>query len=998
MRVIAIALLFELLFCLAACAEQARQYGGRYTRERLANIRLNCERYDWAAAQRQKAVDGAAPWLAMSDEELWMLVPGQDLPRCIDVTWDYNRTPQQTGCLVCGRDIFKFGNYPYNPDFAAKPWKLTCPNCGAVFPTNDFGKFYASAIDEHGLFDPAKGDRSLLYNTDHPDPADPMHNYGVDDGLGYVDSEGRAHKFIGYYTWTMWGHILGGVDRLAMAYAYTGDKACARKAAILLDRIADVYPSMDWNKYAEMGWFHSDGSSRRGKIHGRIWETGTLKTLANSYDAILSGTVDCPDLYAFLKRQSERYKLPRPKGTREFFVANVDDNILRCGAQAVISQQIMGNQGMHQSAIAACAIALDTERDTSAWLDWVFAEDGGVIPGVIVAGLDRDGFGGEGAPGYSLLWCGQLRDLAERLHEYGKYTRHDIYRDFPQFAKTITAPWDIGVLGIVTPCIGDSGGTGRMVLENCDPSAIARGYGRVPRPSVALAAYEANGGSATGLIGSVLDSDPETLAKEIETVAASQGREDRSVRVLPGFGLASLEFGRGKDGQALWCYFGRMDKHGHADRLNIGLYAFGVDLMPDLGYPEFAARWPHRDLWNNSTLSHNTVVLDGERQKATLAGHPVLFSSLPGLRAFEIESREVYPQTSDYRRTVVYAQTPDGGAYALDVFRVAGGQTHRLSFHGPPGPVAADGLSLVPREGTLAGPAVPYGSSAEGIPPGESFLYNVQSDAGPPEAFALDWKADAGYRTVRPEDDIHLRLHVLSTVDTVSLADGDPPQNKSGNPRRIRYALLDRKPSDGGSVYVSLIEPYRDRPILRSVSRVRTEEGQVVVRVELHDGAVDCLLIGPDEDSVVSAGSVSLKGKIGFLRMKGGAVRSAALICGSEVRSAGFSLKGAPSFTGTVARMDRDTEGEGFVWVRGDIPDGAKLAGRHIIIRNDRVLNACYRIQSAERQGGLWKLSCGDVSFVRGYADAADYGKGFTYNFQEGAAFSIPLDAFHDAE
>ena len=145
----------------------ARQYGGRYTAERLANARANCEKYDWAKKVRDDAVKRAAPWLARSDEELWSMVPGQDLPRTIDVTMDRNvkKGPKRLGCLKCGAKIDEFGNYPYEPDFDGKPWKLTCPSCKVVFPTNDFGKYYASAIDEHGLFNPAKGDKSLLFNT-----------------------------------------------------------------------------------------------------------------------------------------------------------------------------------------------------------------------------------------------------------------------------------------------------------------------------------------------------------------------------------------------------------------------------------------------------------------------------------------------------------------------------------------------------------------------------------------------------------------------------------------------------------------------------------------------------------------------------------------------------------------------------------------------------------------------------------------------------------------
>ena len=53
-----------------------------------------------------------------------------------------------------------------------------------------------------------------------------------------------------------------------------------------------------------------------------------------------------------------------------------------------MSRQAWGNEGMHQSAIARCAIALDREPETSAWLDWIFGPQGGRIPGTIV-GLFR---------------------------------------------------------------------------------------------------------------------------------------------------------------------------------------------------------------------------------------------------------------------------------------------------------------------------------------------------------------------------------------------------------------------------------------------------------------------------------------------------------------------------------------------------------------------------------------------------------------------------------
>ena len=36
------------------------------------------------------------------------------------------------------------------------------------------------------------------------------------------------------------------------------------------------------------------------------------------------------------------------------------------------------------------------------------------------------------------------------------------------------------------------------------------------------------------------------------------------------------------------------NSHTHYDRMNIGLFAKGLNLMPDLGYPERTGAWPKR--------------------------------------------------------------------------------------------------------------------------------------------------------------------------------------------------------------------------------------------------------------------------------------------------------------------------------------------------------------------------------------------------------------------
>jgi len=999
--ILRVSLTVALISLLMSLAHAGRDGGGYYSAERVANLRANVERFDWARAQRDAAVTRAEPWIAMSDEELWRLVPCQTLPRAIDVTMTKQAGGNlRLGCLTCGDEVFKHGNYPYKPDHFTLPWKLTCPSCGSVFPTNDFGAFYESAIDERGCFDASKGDRSLLFNAEHPDPNDPLHTWGVDDGWGYVDADGHEHRYIAYYTWQLWRRVYAILNHLSGAYLYTGDPVYAHKAGIMLDRVADVYPEMDWAPYAERGWFHSDGGSGRGKIEGRIWETGVIEGFARNYDMVADALDDDPELPAFLAGMAQQYDLPGEKGTVDDLYRNIETGILRTGAEAIVSRQILGNQGMHQSALAQVAMAHGRDPEMSQWLDWIFAPDGGAIPGVILGQVDRDGVGAEGSPSYSLGWASNIGQLADQLAEFAPYDRHDIYRDYPPFAKTFTAGYSLVVLGLSTPNIGDCGATGTMGKVAAAADFIARGYRFLRHPEIGLAAYRANGNSGVGLQRDIFDADPEAVGREIEEIGAAaqaDGAEGGFNRA--GYGLMSLERGTGADGTALWMYYGRSFGHGHPDRLNVGLYAYGYKLEPDLGYPEFATSWPKRNEWTDNTICHNTVIVDRTPQKTNWGGHPIFFKTLPGLSAGEVHSEDVYPQCDTYARTAALVGVGEGGeAYALDIFRVRGGSEHLLSFHATPGDPEVTGLRLVDQgAGTYAGPDVPFGQrQSKDVPLGFSWLYDVARDAAPPDTWSVDWHLPDGYRGSSAADDIHLRYHSLTPATEVALAHGDPPQNKAGNPRRLRYVLTRRAGEEGlTSTFASVHEPWRAQTLIRSVERLDAgtdAEGfeAVVLRVELADGATD-YLVSCRGDEPMGAGDLRFAGRLGLIRVRDGQVEHAALIGGTELALGEFRLTvPAPTFTGTVVRMDRDMEGDGRIWVDAELPTDGTLAGQSIIIENDGVRNACYTIERAERDGELTMLSLGRVAFVRDFANRDDYAQGYVYNFEEGAAFSIP--------
>jgi hypothetical protein len=238
--------------------------------------RENTRRYPWAARARDRIVAAARPWKRRSDAALWELMFGPGIKRSWMVWSDGH-------CPSCRKSVTM---YQWEVAALKKPWKVGCPHCREFFPKNDFYRYYESGRDASGLFDPARADRALLVNAEHPDPKDPLHRFGVDDGEGYVEGEKRW-RFIGaYLIYGQWKQaVLGGIRSLAAAYVVTGERLYAHKAAVLLDRVADLYPLFDFGKQGVM----YEGPPRAGYVS--TWHDACEETreLALAYDKIREG-------------------------------------------------------------------------------------------------------------------------------------------------------------------------------------------------------------------------------------------------------------------------------------------------------------------------------------------------------------------------------------------------------------------------------------------------------------------------------------------------------------------------------------------------------------------------------------------------------------------------------------------------------------------------------------------------------------------------------------
>jgi len=103
--------------------------------------------------------------------------------------------------------------------------------------------------------------------------------------------------------------VLAGIESLADAYVMTGESVYARKAGILLDRVADLYPDFD---FRTQGWMYERINYSWGYVS--YWQQAgeELQTIALAYDKVRGDWPRNEQLTRFLSRKAKRYKLENP--------------------------------------------------------------------------------------------------------------------------------------------------------------------------------------------------------------------------------------------------------------------------------------------------------------------------------------------------------------------------------------------------------------------------------------------------------------------------------------------------------------------------------------------------------------------------------------------------------------------------------------------------------------------------------------------------------------
>ncbi|MBQ9967863.1 MAG: Ig-like domain-containing protein, partial [Oscillospiraceae bacterium] len=1025
-----------------------------YTYEERANAQANALKYDWAWREKEAAVKKADVIVANIDVlyELWM--PETFPTSCAT---GLRTSLNNNVCPVCETnltDVPGIGSYGWLIDPINYPWKIRCMKCKAQLPSNDFGAYFHSGIDpETGKFSYDLADDSLLVNTLYPEKGE---KWGVDNGFGWdtgnkcSNGVDEVYTFIAYYMSTLYGVDMErdpysarvALQNLMDAYMYTGDEKYGSAGAILIDRYADILPTYDWSESDFVGVYsHSIGFSHGGGYDGKIigvtWDSILFKTLTAAADAFWPA-MDNPDVVEYLQGKAYMKGLQPEEITPQQIRDNVDTGIYKEVFHAVYTHDAWGNFGMSQCAVARAAVGIDDDVLTPQWLEWLFQERVVVNQGsnkivlgddmlrYVVQDFSRDGIGNECSYNYNAIMTDHCLDVADALVGMGEY---DLWAN-PKFVNLFLGMMRFQTCGNNPINLHESGSVQSQVnLSRMDNMLIA--YTKTGNRDLARAIYSANGNKVDGLRGDIFMKDPESIKASILKVVQEEGGWDASDSdMMSGYGVAILREGpetfiQGQNDSQFsdfYMYFGYTN-WGHAQRevLNLDLDAFGLNVSSHFGYPvNVTGDDPERMQFVCSTISNNTVIVNDKEQLWTdNDGDPMHFEDAGRVKVMDAENTGAYNEVDIYRRSVVTVKAENGVEYAVDFFRVLGGNEHLYAFHA----VSLEdpdttGLDLVQQPmGTYAGPDVPWGPApgvhAAMTGDGYSWLYDVYRDDAPDTTFSMDWSILDYHHSLIDSDGIHMRLTMLSEAPytEVATANAKPPRNGK-NPEHMEFMLVRHSGEDGlDSLFTTIIEPYKFDPLIASSELVEVElmEGTegltdraVAVKATLVGGRVDYIIYATNPDCTYKIDDrITFRGFTGVFSYEGDTLVYA---WGNEASHLEDRDLGAvaedvlPAVTGKVVDFTKGLAEEYFMTLSMDVPVAEEaFEGKYVYVDNNNVeKNGAYRIHGAKVEGDLVTLNLAHQDLIRKLADGSDLSKGYIYNISEGNSYTIPLSVTFD--
>lgn len=905
---------------------------------------------------------------------------------------------------------------------------------------------------ENGVACPIDGSELTLRGFDHPGDVMclehghvfPETHDGVeiiDDGGGWiipddVPDDWAAADYVGDPIWFR-AIYNGRIARLirsslpAIAYAYllTEDEEYASKAALMLDLVAEPFANTGYNVN------YSD-EIRPGRLHRTGYAVDTLvNRMVDAADQVWNSgklDVESPTVPDMSIKENVAYNLAADGA---YFMwdsmhGGVDPDLYD---RSDYSRSFHNGTDRHNRTmmVGSSFAGLDV-----GFVEWVL--DGQVsLSNFLTNTVFRDGQYYE----MSALYAQSFRQTAEtayHLRDNARYPDGQNYFDSPRYEllnvfgpiRNKVAGRDV-VFGDGSPDFRVSPepevGNFSMLLrfyryasdeEKRDEYAqlLAQAYGQDPNES--LRPYDGDViwdriqyWSIEGDVWPLFNIEAEITGFDLDDLDF----EPRSSELLPGRGFAYLRPDEDRFDQGVAMWYGPPLSKAHHDSLGLHIYGAGREMSYDPGHNPVGDQ---RFGFLRQTVTHNTVVVDEWSQTTpeTAGGVVNAFANYEGYSLADVSNEMAYDHADvdTYRRATAFIDTPLGQSYAVDLFRVAGGNQHDFSFHGLGAEFDTDLDLSAPADGSVATPDNRWdemdpnggdvtGPGADEEPPGNGYgwLAHPRSADGD-QTWSATWSVREDQGEVAGENPGRMRLTMLPDDDReVVIADG--PEVLSYNldidpDDRIKYALA-RNDGEDSTQYVSIIEAVEDEFVVDSVEsiNIRNQQGQAqfepaAIQVDLADGKTTDYFLSTLEDQQFIAEvdkQTTLATNADFamvrvdedgiqrVRMEGG-TRFRAKLPGEKPVVLQTSRRGdigdGGSYAGEIVEIDYD---DSSLLVDAPFPSGDQLHGEYALVdAPEYTRNSQYEIDHVESDGdsARIRLTDTDIELGRGTVEAIEDG------------------------
>lgn len=602
-------------------------------------------------------------------------------------------------------------------------------------------------------------------------------------------------EFDGGWRCVLNAHVAGGLSATALAWLATGEDRYLDHVRGILRRYALLYPTLP------SGGIHVGA----GRVTGQSLEEAVWSiTIAQVYDDVRSGL-------SVADQELIERDLLRQVGEQ---------------VQGQLLHKIHNIECWHLASLATIGAVL-----SDGGLLGVATVGEHALPAQLEEGILADGWWAEGSPGYHFYMAMSVLRAALALRAVGS----DLL-DRSRFRQMFYTPLTILRSDLSFPALNDGW------LRIAEPLGITQ-YVSVYEQAWGLWKDPALAAFLREVYDHGVPRDSDAALTMGPNLAGVQGNQPRPVdRVHRASGYAVLA----DDDRFLLGKFGlHGGGHGHPDKLQLDLFAFGVRLAPDAGSPAYNS--PLQMPWYRQTLAHNTALI-AERSQPEAEGRLLGFVDPESTGLGLIDMAVSWPTDPD---------APNGrpGAWLREPRRVhvpeyAGASMRRVVLWKAPyfiDVVVVDAVRDQPvdlawhHRGSLLSPREL--ELADWKPPADSpyeFLDDVR--AVPGARWRLEWEVDGA----------GTRMWGCDPVGGTTLVATSP-----SNPPAERQSTLLRRARGSRVCYAAVIEPVRDGGCVTAVhwSKV-SPDLWVALTVELSDGADEWRLSTGAEARIGRTGAI----------------------------------------------------------------------------------------------------------------------------------------------